>query len=103
MKVFFKKSKAEFQNLLDIFLLGHLKDYVYTEKPQTIEELTDVIIRHIRRINIDSDLCRRVFDNLRTELLHDEKETAVTWKIYYINFLMSFFEYGIYLCIYVSF
>ena len=33
----FKQSKIEFQNPLDFFLLGHLKDYVYTET--TDEEL----------------------------------------------------------------
>ena len=57
----FKKSKVEFQNLLDFFLLGHLKDYIYTEKPQMIEELTNVIFK---RINRDSDFCQRDIDNI---------------------------------------
>ena len=52
-------------NPLDFFLWGYLKDCVYSETPQTIQELKNTIIRHIRRINRDVDLCRRVIDNFR--------------------------------------
>ena len=43
-------------NPMDFFLWGYLKDCVYTEKPQTIEELKNANNRHIRRINSVADL-----------------------------------------------
>ena len=56
----FKKSKrSNFRTPLT----SSFWDSVNTEKPQIIEELKNAIIRHIKRIKRDSDLCRRVIDN----------------------------------------
>jgi len=47
---------------LDFFLWGYLKEKVYVDKPATIQELKDEIIRHIN--GIEPPLCLRVIENL---------------------------------------
>ena len=47
---------------LDFFLWGYLKEKVYVDKPATIQELKDEIIRHIN--GIEPQLCLRVIENL---------------------------------------
>ena len=47
---------------LDFFLWGYLKDKVYVNKPRTIQELKDEIIRHIN--DIEPQLCLRVIENV---------------------------------------
>ena len=55
-------------NPLDFFLWGHLKDMVYRECPQTIQELNDLIVDNIQRIDQDKALCRRVVGHFRRRL-----------------------------------
>ena len=55
-------------NLMDFFLWGYLIVCVYTKNRKTIEELKNAIICHIRRINRDADLYRRVIDNFRLRI-----------------------------------
>ena len=54
---------------LDFFLWGYLKEKVYVDKPATIQELKDEIIRHIN--GIEPQLCLSVIENLdhRMEVL----------------------------------
>ncbi|XP_073828918.1 uncharacterized protein [Musca autumnalis] len=47
---------------LDFFLWGYLKEKVYVDKPATIQELKDEIIRRIN--GIEPPLCLRVIENL---------------------------------------
>lgn len=47
---------------LDFFLWGYLKKKVYVDKPATIQELKDEIIRHIN--GIEPQLCLSVIENL---------------------------------------
>jgi len=47
---------------LDFFLWGYLKEKVYANKPTTIQELKDEIIRHIN--DIEPQLCLSVIENL---------------------------------------
>lgn len=55
---------------LDFFLWGYLKEKVYVNKPRTIQELKDEIIRHIN--DIEPQLCLRVIENMdhRIEVCH---------------------------------
>ena len=46
---------------LDFFLWGYLKDKVYINKPQTIEDLKEEIRRNIAEIC--PQLCQRVMEN----------------------------------------
>ena len=55
-------------NPLDFFLWGHLKDMVYRECPQTIQELNDLIVDNIQRIDQDKALCRIVVGHFRMRL-----------------------------------
>jgi hypothetical protein len=55
---------------LDFFLWGYLKSKVYANKPATIPELKNEIIRHIGEI--ENELCQVVIENLdhRLEVCH---------------------------------
>ena len=45
----------------DFYLWGYLKDHVYANRPTTLDELKDSIVREIRAIS--QETCVRVFDN----------------------------------------
>ena len=47
---------------LDLLLWGYLKEKVYVDKPATIQELKDEIIRHIN--GLEPQLCLSVIENL---------------------------------------
>src|SRR5215469_14707821 len=47
---------------LDFFLWGYLKEKMYVDKPATIQELKDKILRHIN--SIEPQLCLSVIENL---------------------------------------
>ena len=55
-------------NPLDFFLWGHLKDIVYRECPQTVQELKDLIVDSIQMIDQDKALCRRVIGHFQRRL-----------------------------------
>ena len=50
------------------FLWGHLKDIVYRECPQTVQELKDLIVDSIQMIDQDKALCRRVIGHFQRRL-----------------------------------
>ena len=52
----------------DLNPLGHLKDIVYRECPQTVQELKDLIVDSIQMIDQDKALCRRVIGHFQRRL-----------------------------------
>jgi len=55
-------------NNCDYFLLGHLKDTVYRDVPQTIDDLKRWIIQNTRVVNQDKALCQRVIENFKKRI-----------------------------------
>lgn len=53
-------------NPADFYLWGYLKDNVYTERPDTIEDLKAAITAQIRRITKEE--CQRVIDNFERRI-----------------------------------
>ena len=51
---------------MDIFLFGHLKDNIYDDKPETIEQPKSDISREMRKIT--PDMCVNVIENFKRKL-----------------------------------
>ena len=61
-----KRTRSPDLNPCDFFLWGYLKSKVYSNRPQSIEELKDAIRQEIA--SIPHEMIRRVIDNFRERL-----------------------------------
>jgi hypothetical protein len=67
-------------NPCDFFLWGYLKDKVYTQNPQTLEQLENIIQTEI--FNIPNSVLNDVIDNFQLRLQHIHRENG--WHIEHI-------------------